>query len=223
MNARAQRYTIDGPAGKLEIALEMPDPSRRGAGESAEASPAGPVGLAFVAHPHPLFHGTMDNKVAQTLARTFAQLGYVAARLNFRGVGESEGEHDRGHGEQDDLLALIEHVRAMPGHRDLPFALAGFSFGAFVASSVGATLRARDDAAQRMVLVGTPAGRWQVPDVPADTLVIHGEQDETIPLTDVFDWARPQELPVVVIPGGEHFFHGKLHILKQVIVEDWRV
>lgn len=209
MNARTQRYVIDGPSGKLEIALDAPE--------------AAPVGIAFVAHPHPLFGGTMDNKVAQTLARSFVQLGYLSARLNFRGVGQSEGEHDRGHGEQDDLLALMAHVREKPEFAGLPFALAGFSFGAFVASSVAVTLAQRQDAAQRLVLVGTPAGRWQVPEVPADSLVIHGEQDETIPMQDMLDWARPQELPVVIIPGAEHFFHGKLHVLKRVVMEDWRV
>ncbi|MGI4982857.1 MAG: alpha/beta hydrolase [Janthinobacterium lividum] len=225
MSAPTERYLIDGPAGKLEVAIDRPD----GAGPAAagDGDPS-PPRYAFVAHPHPLFGGTMDNKVAQTLARAFVQLGYVTARLNFRGVGQSEGAHDKGDGEQDDLLALIEHVRgrvdpATPVAARPLFVLGGFSFGAFVTGRVAATLRERGDAAVRLALVGTPAGRWEIPVVPEDTLVIHGEQDETIPLADVFTWARPQELPVNVLPGADHFFHRKLHVLKRMITESWRV
>jgi len=224
MNAQTEKFLIDGPTGKLEVAVDRPDaaPSASAPGASPDVSP-GYVGLAFVSHPHPLFGGTMDNKVAQTLARAFVQLGYLTARLNFRGVGASEGEHDRGIGEQDDLLALIDHVRRDPAHAGLPFVLGGFSFGAFVTSKVAATLAERGDPAKRLVLVGTPAGRWEVPTVPEDSVVVHGEQDETIPLADAFDWARPQELPITVLPGADHFFHRKLHILKRVVTESWRV
>jgi len=210
MNAQTQKQLIDGPAGKIEIAIDLPETET-------------PRGLAFVSHPHPLFKGSMDNKVAQTLARTFAQLGYVAARLNFRGVGESQGEHDHGIGEQDDLLALIAHVRGQSAWAGLPFVMGGFSFGAFVTSRVAATLAEKGDAAERLVMVGTPAGRWEVATVPEHTIVIHGEQDETIPLADVFEWARPQELPLSVIPGADHFFHRKLHIVKRLVTDSWRV
>lgn len=219
MNAQTEKFLIDGPTGRLEVAIDRPD-------SGGAAGNVAPIGLAFVSHPHPLFGGTMDNKVAQTLARAFVQLGYLTARLNFRGVGASEGEHDRGIGEQDDLLALIAHVRGGaldPAHADLPFVLGGFSFGAFVTSKVAATLAEQGDAAQRLVLVGTPAGRWDVPNVPEDSIVVHGEQDETIPLADAFDWARPQELPITVLPGADHFCHRKLHILKRVVTESWRV
>ena len=209
MNASTEKSLIDGPSGALEIAIDRPDTG------------VSPRGLAFVSHPHPLFGGTMDNKVAQTLARAFVQLGYVAARLNFRGVGASAGVHDQGEGEQDDLLALIAHVRA--AEPDLPFVLGGFSFGAFVTSRVAATLAEKGDPAQRLVMIGTPAKKWDVAAVPEDTIIVHGEQDETIPLADVFEWARPQELPVTVLPGADHFFHRKLHILKRVITESWRV
>ncbi|KKB64358.1 alpha/beta hydrolase [Robbsia andropogonis] len=220
-----QRYLIDGPTGRLEIAVEEAD-------LRATQADGVPRGLAFVAHPHPLFQGTMDNKVATTLARTFVQLGYRTARLNFRGVGESEGTHDKGIGEQDDLLALIAHLRA--GGKDaaaahtaatMPIALAGFSFGAFVASAVAKTLAERDPGLviQRLVVVGMPAGNWDVPSVREDTIVIHGEQDDTIPLTNVFEWARPQELPITVVPGADHFFHRKLHIVKRLVTESWRV
>jgi alpha/beta superfamily hydrolase len=214
MNQQTQRYLIDGPVGKLEVAIDRPE-------DGSELR-----GLAFVAHPHPLFSGTMDNKVAQTLARTFVQLGYLTGRVNFRGVGASEGVHDNGTGEQDDLLALITHLRQDPtlsGLPTVPFVLGGFSFGAFVTTRVAATLAAQGDAAERLVLVGTPAGNWEVATVPEDTIVIHGEQDETIPLGNVFEWARPQDLPVTVLPGADHFFHRKLHIVKRLITEAWRV
>jgi alpha/beta superfamily hydrolase len=208
MNAQTEKFLIDGPPGKIECALDKPE--------------AAPRGIALVAHPHPLFGGTMDNKVAQTLARTFVQLGYTTYRSNFRGVGQTGGEHDNGIGEQDDLLALIDHMRAQPGQSDVPMVLAGFSFGTFVLSHVAKRLLEADKPIERMVLVGTAASRWDVAPVPENTLVIHGELDDTVPIQSVYDWARPQELPVVVIPGGEHFFHRKLHILKRVIVDAWR-
>ena len=208
MNAQTEKFLIDGPVGKIECALDRPE--------------ATPRGIALVAHPHPLFGGTMDNKVAQTLARTMVQLGYVTYRSNFRGVGETGGEHDNGIGEQDDLLALIDHMRAQPGQANVPIVLAGFSFGTFVLSHVAKRMLDAGKDIERMVFVGTAASRWEVAPVPDTTLVIHGEVDETVPIQSVYDWARPQELPVVVIPGGEHFFHRKLHILKRVIVDAWR-
>ncbi|MDR5832720.1 alpha/beta hydrolase [Caballeronia sp. LZ034LL] len=208
MNAQTEKFLIDGPVGKIECALDQPDTA--------------PRGIALVAHPHPLFGGTMDNKVAQTLARTFVQLGYTTYRSNFRGVGQTGGEHDNGIGEQDDLLALIDHMRAQPGQSDVPIVLAGFSFGTFVLSHVAKRLLEAGKPIERMVFVGTAASRWEVAPVPESTLVIHGEVDDTVPIQSVYDWARPQELPVVVIPGGEHFFHRKLHILKRVIVDAWR-
>ncbi|AET87997.1 alpha/beta hydrolase fold protein [Burkholderia sp. YI23] len=208
MNAQTEKFLIDGPVGKIECALDRTDQT--------------PRGIALVAHPHPLFGGTMDNKVAQTLARTFVQLGYTTYRSNFRGVGETAGEHDNGIGEQDDLLALIDHMRAQPGQADTPIVLAGFSFGTFVLSHVAKRMLEAGKAIERIVFVGTAASRWDVAPVPDTTLVIHGETDDTVPIQSVYDWARPQELPVVVIPGGEHFFHRKLHILKRVIVDAWR-
>jgi len=208
MNAQTERFTIDGPVGAIEIAIDRP------AGELR--------GITLVAHPHPLFGGTLDNKVAQTLARAFVQLGYAVVRPNFRGVGKSEGEHDKGIGERDDLLAVIDWMRQQPGWDTPPLALAGFSFGTFVLSHVAKTLADAGTPAQRLVFVGTAASNWDVAPVPADTLVIHGEVDDTVPLQSVLDWARPQTLPVVVIPGGEHFFHGLLPLLKQIVVDAWR-
>ncbi|MBB5427378.1 alpha/beta superfamily hydrolase [Paraburkholderia atlantica] len=214
MNVNTKKYLIDGPVGKIEVALDLPDDVRD--------KSAAPRGIALVAHPHPLFGGTMDNKVAQTLARTLVQLNYVTYRSNFRGVGQTQGEHDAGVGERDDLRAVLEHMRADPNYGDLPLVLAGFSFGTVVLSHVAAKLRDEGREIERIVFVGTAASRWDVAPVPEGTLVIHGEVDETVPIQSVFDWARPQELPVVVIPGAEHFLHRKLHILKRIIVDAWR-
>jgi uncharacterized protein len=214
MNANTKKYLIDGPIGKIEVAVDEPDAMRE--------SGAAPRGIALVAHPHPLFGGSMDNKVAQTLARTLVQLNYITYRSNFRGVGESQGEHDAGIGERDDLLAVLDHMRAQPGQADLPLVLAGFSFGTFVLSHVAARLAEAGKEIERIVFVGTAASRWEVAPVPDNTLVIHGELDETVEIQSVYEWARPQELPVVVIPGAEHFLHRKLHILKRIIVDAWR-
>lgn len=173
-------------------------------------------GLAVIAHPHPLFGGTLDNKVVQTLARAFTQCGWTAVRFNFRGVGASAGSHDEGRGELDDLLAVVAHA-APTG----PLALAGFSFGAFVTSHAFDRLHAARDI-DFLVLVGTAASRFEVAPIPTPahmkTLVIHGEQDDTVPLAAVLDWARPQVLPVTVVPGGGHFFHGQLPLLKSLVV-----
>ncbi|HJV87191.1 MAG TPA: alpha/beta hydrolase [Noviherbaspirillum sp.] len=205
MNSRTQRFMLRGAAGALECALDLPHDA--------------PRGIALVAHPHPLYGGTMDNKVAQTLARAFVAIGYAAARMNFRGVGKSEGEHDAGRGETDDMALLLSHMQEQyPG---LPVALSGFSFGTFVQAHLQQRLAEQGTPAERLVMVGTAAGKWDVPHVPANTIVIHGELDDTIPLADVFDWARPQDLPVIVIPGADHFFHRKLQHIKNFVVEMW--
>ncbi len=209
MNSHTQPFFIDGAAGQLECALDLPDP---------EQTPT-PRGLALVAHPHPLYGGTMDNKVAQTLARSFVALGYAAVRMNFRGVGKSEGTYDEGRGETDDMALLLAHMRKQ--YPDLPFALAGFSFGTFVQAQLQQRLSKENTPAERLVLIGTAAGKWAIPEVPDNTIVIHGESDDTIALSAVFDWARPQELPVIVIPGADHFFHRKLHHIKQFVVQLW--
>ncbi len=191
------RAMVEGPAGSIETDVNDPGAKRRG--------------IALIAHPHPLQGGTKDNKVVTTLAKAFFALGYVAARPNFRGVGASAGEHDEGRGEVDDLLAVAAHLKRQYG--ELPLVLAGFSFGSFVQTRVAKKL-----AAERMVLVGPAVGRFPAETVPPDTLVVHGERDDVVPLAAVLDWARPQGLPVVVVPGGEHFFHGRLNLLSDLIV-----
>jgi alpha/beta superfamily hydrolase len=206
MNKQSEKFTLVGGAGNMECVLDAP----------AER----PRGIALVAHPHPLYGGTMDNKVAQTLARTFVGLGYVTVRFNFRGVGASEGVHDHGHGETDDMEIMLAHLRAkFPG---LPVALSGFSFGTFVQAQLQQRLVARGEAAERLVLVGSAAGKWAMPDVPADSILIHGEVDDTITLAAVLDWARPQDIPVIVIPGADHFFHRKLGHIKNLVTQLWR-
>lgn len=211
MNVHTQQFMIAGAVGQLECALDLPDPEQF----------AQPIGLALVAHPHPLYGGTMDNKVAQTLARTFIALGYATVRMNFRGVGKSEGVHDTGAGETDDMELLLAHMRQQ--YPDLPLALSGFSFGTFVQAQLQQRLIAQGKPAKRLALVGTAAGKWPMPQVPADTILIHGELDDTIPLQQVFDWARPQDIPVIVIPGADHFFHRRLPHIKNLIAGMWHM
>lgn len=204
LNAQTQTQCISGPAGLIELAIDAP------------AEGTVPHGVAVIAHPHPLFGGTLHNKVVQTLARAHVQQGWTAVRFQFRGVGQSQGEYDHGIGECQDLLAVVQHM-APQG----PLALAGFSFGAFVAANAAAQLQAAR-ALSSLILVGTAASRFAVPPLPLElhdrTWVVHGEQDDTVLLSAVMDWARPQSLPVTVIPAVEHFFHGRLPLLKSLTV-----
>jgi alpha/beta superfamily hydrolase len=204
MKASTRRLSIDGPAGVLDLAIDEPQ-------QGAE----GLRGVAVIAHPHPLFGGTMDNKVVQTLARAFVICGWRAVRFNFRGVGGSAGVHDDGRGELQDMLSVI-HDQAPEG----ALALAGFSFGAFVTSHAIEQLW-QQRPLDKLVLVGAAASRFSVaplaPELHDRTLVVHGEVDDTVPLADVLNWARPQKLPVTVIPGVEHFFHGQLTLLRSLV------
>jgi len=206
MNAQTKQFFLTGGAGQMQCALNIPLDL--------------PItGIALIAHPHPLYGGTMDNKVTQTLARTFLSMGYVTARMNFRGVEKSEGVHDHGIGETEDMKVLLNHMQMT--YPNLPVALAGFSFGTFIQSRLQRFMAETSNPAQRMVLVGSAAGKWEMEQVPADTILIHGEQDETIPLSDVFEWLRPQDIPVSVIPGADHFFHRKLHHIKNIVTALW--
>jgi alpha/beta superfamily hydrolase len=208
VNSKTEKLLLDGPTGALEALRDLP--------ELADGSL--PRGVAVIAHPHPQFGGTMDNKVVQTLARAFVQCDWVAVRFNFRGVGTSAGSYDEGRGETDDFLAVVR--QAAP---DGPLALAGFSFGSFVMSHALENLWEAGRDIRKLVFVGTAASRFSVASLPAPeaherALVVHGEADDTVPLAAVMDWARPQTLPVTVVPGGGHFFHGQLPLLKSLVV-----
>lgn len=207
MKQDTQRSSVVGPAGALDCATDLPH--------------GPPGGTVVLCHPHPQFGGTLDNKVVQTLARAFLQLGYRAVRFNFRGVGASAGHWDEGLGEVDDALAVIAAERA--AHPGLPLALGGFSFGGYVAAQAAHQLRAAGQPVQRLVLVGPATSRFAMPaSVAPDTVVIHGESDDVVPLSATLDWARPQVLPVIVLPGVGHFFHGQLPLLKSQVVQAWR-
>ena len=190
-----------GPAGSIETDITDPGAGRRA--------------IALIAHPHPLMGGTKDNKVVTTLARTFHALGCVTLRPNFRGVGASAGAHDQGIAETDDLITVAGYAKERFG--DLPLICAGFSFGSFVQTRVVERI-----GAHQLVLVAPAVSRFKTGTVPTGTLVIHGEVDDVVPLSAVLDWARPQNLPVVVVPGGEHYFHGRLQVLQQIITQHWR-
>lgn len=196
---------ISGPAGDIELRIEYPE--NRGSSS----------GVVVIAHPHPLFGGTMDNKVVSTMARAFTLAGWCAVRFNFRGVGRSAGAYDEGLGEAEDMFAVVRHV-LQPKQK---LALAGFSFGAYVATLVAASSGSEISPAS-MVLVGVATERFPVPPVPdalrEKTVVIHGEMDDTVALSSVLDWARPQGLPVTVLPGSSHFFHGHLPALRNFIL-----
>jgi alpha/beta superfamily hydrolase len=196
-----ERVAVDGPAGPIEVVHNVPETALRG--------------IALVCHPHPLQGGTLDNKVVQTLAKAFFGLRYAAVRFNFRGVGHSAGAFDEGRGETDDALTVLGHARRRFGET-LPVVLAGFSFGSYIV--VRLTERVQ---AERLVLVGPAVGRFPIRHVPDDTIVVHGEEDDVVPLADVFGWARPQALPIVVFPGCGHFFHGRLPQLARIVTSWW--
>lgn len=209
--SRHEQVFLDGPAGRIEAFVEP----------HAQAG-----GIALIAHPHPLFGGTADNKVVTTLAKAFRELGCATLRPSFRGVGGSEGTHDHGVAETDDLLAVHAWARGRFGAQ-LPVYLAGFSFGAYVVTRVALRLAEQGDPAGRLVLVGTASGfieglrKYETAAVPADTIVIHGAKDETVPLENVLAWAEPLDLPVTVIPGADHFFHRRLHLIREIIQRQW--
>ncbi len=192
-----QKFTAEGPAGNLEGLVHMPDDI--------------PCGIAVVAHPLPTMGGTMENKVAVMLARTFAELGCVTLRFNFRGVGASEGEYTGGEGEEQDMISIARYAQEQFGE-ELPLLLSGFSFGGYVAARAAVHLQP-----QHLVLAAPAVGRFAMPAVSPDTLVIHGEHDDVVPLADALDWARPQHLPIVVLPQAEHYFHGRLTQLRDIV------
>lgn len=197
MNITLQKFTAAGPAGLLEGIAHMPEGS--------------PAGIAVVAHPLPTMGGTMENKVAVILAKTFAELGCATLRFNFRGVGASEGSYTGGDGETDDLVAVVRYAQEQFGEA-LPLILSGFSFGGYVAARAARRLEP-----QHLILAAPAVGRFAMPAVSPDTLVIHGEHDDVVPLADAFEWARPQHLPVVVLPQADHYFHGRLTQVRAIV------
>ncbi|MDC1310891.1 alpha/beta hydrolase [Burkholderiales bacterium] len=196
-----ERLLIDGPSGNIELALNEPSGVSKG--------------CALIAHPHPLYGGTLDNKVVQMLAKAFNALGLTSVRFNFRGVGDSDGVYDEGVGELEDFKSVQSYAvkRIRPEHT----VFAGFSFGTYIVSQA-ATL----DLPDQLVLIAPAVGKFEVLDVSEETLVIHGEEDDVVLLSDVMNWARPQHVPVTVFPGSGHFFHGDLVRLKNAVIKHCR-
>ena len=204
---------LDGPAGHIEVLVDLPQ--------------GDPVGLAMVAHPHPKPGGSAEHKIPALLARSLAHAGWLAVRPNFRGVGRSQGTHDEGVGETDDLLVVLRELRqATPGLR---VALTGFSFGAFVVARAVRRLVDEGAAPWRTALAGVPSGEaaggrsYDTPGPIPQALVVHGELDESVPLQQVLDWARPHRQPVTVVPGADHFFTGSVHVLRDLVLEHLRL
>ncbi len=195
---------IDGPAGRLEAIID-----------AARLEPL--RGCAVICHPHPQHGGTMQNKVVHTVARAFQEAGYASVRFNYRGVGASEGSYDEGRGETDDALAVVAWARRR--WPEAPISLAGFSFGALVA------LRAAAVAAPRRLISVAPAvtrgdyTQVRRPDCP--WLIVQGDADQLVDYREVEAFAArfvpPPELRV--LPGVEHFFHGRLPELRALLLE----
>lgn len=198
----AETLTLAGNAGDLEALLELPDDAE-------------PAGTAVICHPHPLYGGTLHNKVVHTLARAFNLAGMAALRFNFRGVGASEGEHDQGRGEVDDVRVACEVMRRRwPAG---PLWLAGFSFGAAMA------LRAIQQCHPfGLVTVAPPVTGLEklAPGSEVYWLLVQGEADEVIDAQAVLAWAQSRQQPPQIrrMPGVGHFFHGQLPALREAVV-----
>ncbi len=207
MLLRTQKATFQGAAGAVDCVLDLPGDE--------------PAGWALVLHPHPLHGGARDNKIVTTVARACVQHGLMAVRPDFRGVGASAGAFDRAEGETTDMRMLVEqfaeaHPRAAGG----PWVLAGFSFGTAVAAQLYAELADRGmPLPDRLILIGCAVERFRfrTVSVPDDTLLVHGERDEVVPLAEAMDFARTRQLPVTVVPDAGHFFHGRLLTLRRII------
>ena len=199
-----KKLFIDGPAGQLEAILEAP-----------QESPA--TGCVLVCHPHPQHGGTMHNKVAHTLARAFVRSGFVALRFNFRGTGDSAGQFDEGNGELEDAVAALHWLSEQ--HPDLPIWIAGFSFGAAIA-----VIAAEREGVDGLVSVApaitrvAPALENQ-PD--CSWLIVQGDEDELVEIEQTIAWVDGLEPgpELLVLPGGEHFFHGRLVELREAVMQ----
>ena len=195
-----------GAAGRIEVLLDEPVGVPRGVG--------------IVAHPQPLLGASARHKVPHVLAHALRDQGWLALRPNFRGVGASDGVHDHGVGEADDLFGLARQVRR--DHPGLPLALMGFSFGAYVQSHVAARLAAGGEPARHVLLAGMPVGQvrgWRDYDpAPVEhAWLVHGELDERASLQALLEWARERRQPVFVVPGADHFFSSRLHLLREFV------
>lgn len=199
---KSQKLQLDGPAGKLEALLEAPQ------GSDVTA-------CAVVCHPHPLHGGTMQNKVVHTLARAFIKQGFVALRFNFRGVGESDGKFDEGRGELEDVFAAMDFLSARyPG---FPLWLSGFSFGAAMAVRAAAVRKPAG-----LISIAPAISRFSTtlsrqPDCP--WLILQGDQDELVDVDDTIAWVNELDPgpELQVLEGAEHFFHGKLVLLRDAL------
>lgn len=199
--------TIPGPAGALEIKLDQP----------ADHRPDAPV--AVICHPHPLFGGTLTNKVVHTIARSFKDMGVATLRFNFRGVGHSEGHYDQGRGEQHDLLAAVAWMRRQ--YPDAPLWLGGFSFG----SAIAMACWQQADAA-RLLLVAPPVEHDYFPQQTVEGIpwmVVMGGADEVVSSAAVSRWvsAQPHAPKYCYLEGASHFFHGRLIDLRETLQQAW--
>lgn len=205
MQKKQEHLFLAGQAGSIECVIDYPN----------HISSDQAKGVALVCHPHPLFGGAFDNKVTQTFARCLASQGYFVLRPNFRGVGKSVGQHDNGVGELADMQLLVKWLQQEAPVDALArdtLALAGFSFGSFIVSQLAQTFQT-----EKLMLAGAPPSRWNMPQLPAHAFLIHGEKDDVAPLSDVLAWLEHQHLALHVVPNCDHYFNGKLLILKHYI------
>jgi alpha/beta superfamily hydrolase len=197
-----KNFLLEGPAGQIEVLTHAP---------SIESI----KGTAIICHPHPLFGGTMNNKVVTMLHRVFTELGLRTLRFNFRGIGKTEGVHDNGNGETDDVVALAEWVNTVCPEDKLW--LAGFSFGGFVAAAAAARL-----SVVQLISIAPMVSRFKeahLPPLLCPWLIVQGEEDEVISPQETYDWVEtlnPQPT-LIRMPQAGHFFHGKLMELRRIL------
>lgn len=202
----SEQMFIQGQAGQIEVFVDYPQGEVKG--------------FAVVTHPHPLQGGTPQHKVPVLLAQMFLERGCIVYRPSFRGSGQSTGAHDEGHGETDDVLDVIQHVRA--SHVKLPFYAGGFSFGAHVMAKCHHLLQ-EEIRPKQTILCGLPTAtvagvrHYVTPAIQGDILFIHGEADEVTLVSDLIQWAKPQRHLLTILPGANHFFTGYLKQLRTAI------
>jgi len=198
---------VQGPAGDIESLITRPD-------TIIESTP-----IVVISHPHPLYGGSMTNKVVHILAKSFIEMNAITLRYNFRGVGKSQGKYDEGIGEAEDLQNLVEQLKQW--RPQAPIWLAGFSFGAYVTTRAQAVIHA-----EKLVLVAPPVSMYpfdELKEIDVPWLVIQGGKDEVIDAGAVKDWAAKRTCPPQLIWMDDvgHFFHGKLNELKALLLKAW--